>query len=303
MLKDQLQLHFIVFLWGFTAILGVLIDIPSTEVVILRTFISALALGGLLFFIRKSLSLPRRVIWKILGIGGIVGLHWTLFFAAAKISTVSVTLIGIATTSLFTAFIDPLINRSKIKVVEIFLGSLVIIGLYVIFRFEYEHVIGLSIALVSASFSALFSVLNSRMVKAYDSLAIAFYEMVGACISTILLIPVFQLFITEAPLSVPTPSDWLYLGLLALGCTVFPFYRAIHLMKRISAFNINLAVNLEPIYGIILAVFIFGEREKMSPAFYLGTGIILVSVLMYPMLNKKFSAYQIPLSLRKKKVV
>lgn len=294
--KDYIKLHFIVWIWGFTAILGLLITIPSVEIVFYRTLIATFALLPFLFYKKLSFSLGTKAILKIVGTGVIIAAHWILFFAAARVSTASVCLAGMATCSLWTSFLEPFMNNKKIKAFEVFLGLTVIGGLYVIFRFEFNHALGLGMAVVSAFLSALFSVINGKFTFRYDPYVITFYEMVGACLGTVLFFPIYTTYFTSEGLQlVPTAMDWLWLIILAVICTVYAFSVSVEIMKRVSAFVVNLTVNLEPVYGIILAVLIFGEKEEMKPGFYLGTLIILLSVLAYPILNKYYKRRAQPL--------
>jgi len=286
--KDFIKLHFIVLIWGFTAILGSLITIPSVEIVFYRTLLSAIGLGIVLFWRKIPFSVPKKALPIILFTGVMIGFHWIFFFAAARVSTVSVCLVGMATTSLWTSLIEPLFNKKKISIYEVSLGLLVIAGLYIIFKFEFEHGLGLTLAILSALIAAFFSVSNSFLTKKYNHYVLNFYEMIGACIVTVLFFPIYTHYFTEGvglQLKM-TNTDIIYMTILALVCTVYAYSASIELMKRISAFALNLVVNLEPVYGIILALIIFGDKEKMAPEFYFGTFIILLSVLSYPVLNK-----------------
>lgn len=287
--KDYIKLHFIVWIWGFTAILGLLITIPSVEIVFYRTLIAFVTLGVILNVKRTNFRIGSGAVMQILGTGIIIAAHWILFFAAARVSTASVCLAGMATCSLWTSFLEPALNKTRVKRFEVILGLVVIVGLYVIFRFEFNHALGLTMAVISAILSALFSVINGKLTRHHDPYMITFYEMLGACLGTALFFPVYTWYFTDGGLQlVPTPMDWLWLGILAVVCTVYAFSVSVELMKRISAFVVNLTVNLEPVYGIVLAVLIFGEKEQMQPGFYLGTLIILLSVLAYPLLNKHY---------------
>ncbi len=286
-LRDYAMLHFIVLIWGFTAILGLLISLPSLELVFYRTLIAAIGMGAVCFFRKKPLAVTLPDLFKISGVGVLISLHWIFFFWAAKVSTASVCLAGMATTSLWTAFVDPLINRTKIKWYEVALGLLVISGLLVIFQFETGYWLGLAMALFAAFLGALFSVLNGRLTKRHTPYQITFYEMAAACLFALAFMPIYSRFLANGqPLQLAWQGlDWLWLLVLGGVCTVYAFAVSVELMKRLTVFTINLTVNLEPVYGIVLAVLVFGESEKMTPQFYLGTLIILVSVLLYPLFN------------------
>lgn len=285
--KDYLILHFIVLIWGFTAILGLLISLPSLELVFYRTLIASVGVAALIYFKKESLVIAPSQLLKILGVGILISLHWITFFWSARLSTASVCLAGMATTSLWTAFIEPLVNRTKVKWYEVVLGVIVISGLLVIFQFESGYWLGLTVALVSAFLAALFSVLNGRLSLRHTPYQITFYEMLAACLFALMMLPLYTEFLTEENSIqwVWTGWDWLWLSILGLVCTVYPFSVTIELMKRLPVFSINLTMNLEPVYGILLAVMILGESEKMTPQFYIGTLIILISVLIYPVLN------------------
>jgi drug/metabolite transporter (DMT)-like permease len=192
-----------------------------------------------------------------------------------------------ATTSLWTALIEPMVNKSKVKWFEILLGLMVISGLYVIFSFEGGYWLGLTMAVISALIAAVFTVINGRLTKRHSPYVLTFYEMLGACIFSVLFMPFYAAFFTDGGglQLIPQGWDWFWLFLLGGACTVYAFSVSVELMRRLTAFAINLTVNLEPVYGIVLAVLIFGEKEQMTSGFYLGTLIILISVLLYPVFN------------------
>lgn len=285
-LKDYLMLHFIVLIWGFTAILGLLISLPAIELVFYRTLMASFGIAGLFLLKKKNLLLPFPEMIRVLGIGFVIAVHWILFFWSAQVSTASICLAGMATTSLWTAFVEPIFNRTKIKWYEVALGLMVISGLIVIFSFETGYWLGISMALASAFLAAVFSVLNGRIAHRHNPYQITFYEMAGACLTSALFMPFYSWFLSDEGLKLNWEGyDWFWLLILVGICTVYAFSVSVELMKRVSVFTINLTINLEPVYGIILAVLVFGESEKMTPQFYLGTTIILVSVLSYPVLN------------------
>ena len=290
-LRDHATLHFIVLIWGFTAILGKLITIPAVELVFYRTLIASLLLGLILTQRGRSLRLTWSAGLKMIGTGMLISAHWILFFASANISTVSVCLAGMATATLWTSILDPLINWRRLAPFEVFIGLVIIVGLYVVFRFEFNHAVGLILALVSAMLAALFTVINGRLIKKHNHTVITFYEMVGACLACVLFFPFYaHYFFPERGLMLIPEAlvDWVYIGILAMVCTVYAYTIAVKLMTKFSPFAINLTVNLEPVYGIVLAFLIFGDAEKMTTGFYLGTLIILMAVLAYPYLNKYF---------------
>ncbi|HYG41041.1 MAG TPA: DMT family transporter [Cytophagales bacterium] len=282
-LKDYLQLHFLIFLWGFTAIIGLLISIPAVEMVFCRTLLALLALGLLLIYKKASINLGAEKIRPLIFTGFIVAIHWITFFVSARISTASVCLAGFATSTFWTSLLEPVINKRSISIFEVVLGLLVLLGIVVIFRFEVDHALGLAVGILSALAQATFAILNGNFAKHTSPIVITFYEMLGAVICTALFFPFYVYFFTNGHLSlVPTGMDIIYIALLAIVCTVYAYTKAVELMKRISAFALNLSLNLEPVYGIIAAFLIFPGRERMSPGFYLGASIIIICVLMYP---------------------
>ena len=287
---DYLMLHFIVLIWGFTAILGKLITIPSVEIVFYRTVLAAIGLAVLLGIRKRNFRLPSREIIMMIGTGFLIAAHWILFFAAARVSTVSVCLAGMATCSLWTSLLEPLVSKKRVKIYEVLLSILAIAGILIIFRVEVSYKLGLIMAIVSAFIAAVFTIITSRFAKRFNPYMVTFYEMSGACLGITAFFPFYSLYIMKQPLQLsPTATDWLYLLILALVCTVYAYSVSVQLLQRLAAFVVNLTVNLEPVYGIILALLIFGEEEEMTDGFYWGMLLILTSVLLYPVFNRLFS--------------
>ncbi|MCX2742429.1 DMT family transporter [Mangrovivirga sp. M17] len=286
--KDFLKLHLIVFAWGFTAILGKLISIPAVEMVFYRTLFAAIIIFFLLRIKRIKIGVPQKDFWRLLGTGLIIGAHWIMFFGSIKVSNASIALTGMATASLWTSILEPIVLGRRILWYEVLLGTVVIIGLAIIFSLQLENIIGVIMALLSAFLASSFSIINSRFTRKYDPYAITFYEMAGATISIALFFPLYQLWFTNgAPLQLGlTGMDFLYLLILAGVCTVYAFSASVEIMRRVSAFSVNLAINMEPIYGILMAVALFPEEEKMTPQFYLGAVIILAAVFSYPLFQR-----------------
>ena len=286
-LKDFLELHFIIFLWGFTAILGKLISIPAVELVAIRTLITCASLALIIKFRGGLFRVGSIPFLKMLGVGFLIAAHWILFFASARVASISISLAGLATASLWTALLEPIFTKKKIKPHEILLAILIMIGLYVIFQFEFDHAVGIVMAVGSALMAAIFTIINSRLTKKYPAATITCYEMGGACLATVLFFPLYLAYFTpNAALDFSLSAmDWVWLMILTLVCTVYAYTGGVRLMQRISAFAMNLTVNLEPVYGILLAWIIFGESEQMSMGFYYGAMIILAAVFIYPILD------------------
>ncbi|MCC2547984.1 DMT family transporter [Hymenobacter sp. BT175] len=301
-MKDYLRLHFIVLLWGFTAILGKLISVPPVELVFWRTLLATAGLAVLLTARRQVWRIPTADALRLLGIGALVAAHWITFFLAARLSSVSVCLAGMATLALWTSLLEPLVLWRRVRAYEVLLGLLTMVGLYLVSQAEFDQLAGLGVAILSAGISALFSVFNSQLVKKHPPLRLTFYEMLGACLSIVLFFPVYSRYFTEGKglqLSLE-PADWVWLLLLAGVCTVYAFSTSVELMKRLSAFVINLTINLEPVYGILLAVVLYWfkvpgfRQENMSTGFYLGTLVILFSVLIHPVIDQWYQRRRKP---------
>lgn len=275
-LKGQLQLHFVVFLWGFTAILGQLITLPATQLVWHRMLIALLSLGVWVRFKGIDLSVGWRPALQMIGTGAITAAHWITFFHAVKISNVSITLACMSSGALFVSFIEPLIFRRRIVLSEILFGVLTIVGISVIFQVAGGYKLGIIVALISAALAALFAVINGVFAKTYRPTVVTTYEMLGGVFAISIYLGLTAGF-TPAMFT-PPPLDWFYLLLLGTVCTAYAFIVSVQVMKFLNPYTVVLTINMEPIYGIILAFFIFGESEKMTPNFYLGASVILLAV-------------------------
>lgn len=288
--SDYLKLHFIVFLWGFSAILGKLVTIPAVEMVLYRTLLAALGMIIVITVTRGSFRVTPQQLLKLLLVGFIVGIHWIAFFGSARVSNVSVSLVGFATNSLWAALLEPLFNRTRIKKFELLLGLVVIAGLYIIFSFDFQYTLGLLLGLAAGFTSSLFAVFNSKLVKHTPPFTITLYEMTGAFLLIALFLPLYKNTWAEGNdlHLIPSAADWLYIALLAGVCSVYAYSVGVELMKRISVFLLQLTLNLEPVYGIIMAVIIFGDKEKMGLNFYIGTVLILSAVALYPVLKRRY---------------
>ena len=277
-LLNYLHLHVIVFIWGFTAVLGALISIEAIPLVWYRML---LATGFILLFLllwKVNLKHTRKALAGFFIAGLLIALHWLAFFGAIKVSNVSVTLAVMSTGAFFTSFLEPLYYRRKIIGYEVLFGILVVIGLYIIFQFETGYVNGIILALCSSFLGSLFSVINGKMAKRHRASVISFYELLFGviCITVYLL---FSGSFTSEFFQL-SKSDWIYLLILASVCTAYAFIASIHVMKWLSPYTVMLTINLEPVYGIILALLILGDSENMSPQFYYGALIILVTVII-----------------------
>lgn len=284
-LNSYFLLHLIVFIWGFTAVLGALISLEALPLVWYRmTF----ATGFIVLFIvfkKIPLKLPTKTIIGLLFAGLIIALHWLTFFKAIKESNISVTLACLSTGAFFTSLLEPIFYKRKIIAYEVLFGLIVIIGLYIIFRVQGNYIYGIILSLSSAFLSALFSVINGKFAVKYDPTIISFYEISGG----VLFLSVFLLFTQSFTAAFFTLSlnDLFWLLILSSVCTAYAFIASVGVMKYMSPYTVMLTINLEPIYGIILALLVFNDKEKMSFQFYIGAFIILSTVILNGILKNR----------------
>ena len=278
-LKNTLHLHLLVFIAGFTAILGELITIEAISLVWYRMLIAGILMYLYLRFTRISTKISLKVIFKFLIAGVIIALHWITFFASIKAANISIALAMFSTGAFFAALIEPFFFNRKIIWYEILFGIVVVFGVYLIIDSEIKYLKGILLGISSAFFSSLFAVINGRFVENYRASVISFYEFIGG----VLFISSY-LFFAEIGFSYDffmlNSTDWIYLLILASICTAYAFIGSVHVMKLISPYTVVLTYNLEPIYGIILAILFFGESEIMSANFYYGAILILLTVLL-----------------------
>lgn len=287
--KNVWILHLTVLIWGFTGILGILIEVSSIYLVWYRVLIASLALLVYFLFLRKSLLVTRRQLMQYVFTGAIVGAHWILFFESIKISTVSIALVCLSSATLFTAVLEPLLKRKKISAVDILVGVVIIIGIYMIFTFEANYIQGIIYGILAALLASCFSIINSKLVSKGRATTISFYEMSGA----FFWISIYMLFADMYDSRIIlAPSDVKYLLILGTVCTAAAYVLAVGVMKELSAFTVALTTNLEPVYGIILAWLFFGTQEQMSLGFYFGAALVLGTVFSYPYIKKWYQKRQ-----------
>jgi drug/metabolite transporter (DMT)-like permease len=280
--RAYLELHLAVFLWGFTAILGDLIQLSALTLVWWRVFLTAISL---VFFVRLGAILrevgPRHLL-LLAGIGAIVGLHWVTFYGAIKLANASIALVCMATTSLFSSLFEPLIVRRPFVWYELLLGLFILPGIYLIVDgVDAGMNTGIVVGLASAALVSVFTSLNKRYIGSSDPLRITFIELGAASLFLGPFIPIFG-----GERFWPAPLDWAYLLVLALLCTTLTFFLSLRALRQLSAFASNLTVNLEPVYGIFLAYFLLDDARELSPTFYWGTLLILVAVFGYSGLRR-----------------
>lgn len=279
MRKAFIQLHIAVFLAGFTAILGKLIGLNEGLLVWYRLLITVVTLGLLLYFKRQLNRLPLQDVLKIFGVGLIVAIHWVTFYGSVKYGNVSIAVVCISASGFFTAFFEPLILKRRIVLIEILLGLLAIAGIYIIFDFHPQFKTGIIFGVISAIGSSLFPIFNKKLLVRFSPSVLTLYELGGGLATLTVLLP-FYLIEFPAIYYLPTPSDWIWLIILACVCTVLCFDLQLNALKKISPFTANIAYNMEPVYGIILAFIIFRENKLLNIHFYIGVGLIILSVLL-----------------------
>lgn len=279
MKKAFIQLHIAVFLAGFTAILGKLITLNEGLLVWYRLLVTSLTLALILLYKKQLAVLKLKQAFRIFGVGAIVALHWVSFYGSIKHSNVSVSLTCLSAIGFFTSFLEPLFMKRRIDIVEILLGLMAIAGIYLIFDFYPQYKLGILLGLISALLASLFPIFNKILLFKVSANTLTVYEMTGGLIALTFFLP-FYLKEFPAAYFLPTLNDWIWLLVLAWLCTVFTFILSLNALRKISPFTANLAYNLEPVYGIILAFLIFHENKYLSAGFYYGLSLILVAVIL-----------------------
>lgn len=284
-LKNYLHLHFIVFIWSFTAILGKLISLQALDLIWFRMIFASIMMGLILIIRKENLNIKNKTKTKLLLTGIIIALHWFTFYQAIKIANISIALICLSASAFFASILEPILHKRKIIWYEILFGLIVIMGIAIIFKVESQYQSGLIIGLISAFLSALFSVINGKYVKKNSPYIISFYEIIGGLIF-ISIILLFTGKFTASFFEISL-SDLGWLLILSSVCTAYAFAASIKVMKVLTPYTVMLTVNLEPVYGIILAVLIFKNSENMSPMFYVGSAIIIITVILNGLLKNR----------------
>lgn len=279
MKKALLELHVAILLAGFTGVLGRLIAMNEGWLVWYRLLITMIALWVMALFKREKALLPFRTVLPIFGAGAIVAMHWVFFYGSVKYSNVSIALVCFSSMSFFTALLEPLILRRRIDLVEVLLGLLTILGIYLIFHFDAHYKVGIVLGLISSVLSSLFPIYNKRLLLRFSPTIVTRYELTGGWMALTLLMPLY-VWLSPASYWVPTWSDWGWLLVLALLCTVLAFNLSVNALKKISPFTVNLSYNLEPVYGILLAFVLYHENDFLNKGFYYGLGIIVATLVL-----------------------
>ncbi len=276
-LKSYLHLHVIVFIWGFTAILGKLISLEALDLVWYRMVFASVIMTFVVLFNKEKMKVPFNVLVGFIVSGIIIAAHWLTFYQAIKVSNVSITLACLSTGAFFASILEPIFYKRRVIWYELLFGIIVVIGLGIIFNVETKFKTGIYLAVTSAFLSALFSVINGKYAKEYNPNIISLYELS----SGVFFISIYLFFagsFTPAFFALSV-NDFIWLFLLSSICTAYAFSASVKVMKFLSPFTVMLTINLEPIYGIILALLIFKDGEEMTPLFYVGAIIILATVI------------------------
>ena len=286
--KYNLLLHVTVFIFGFTGILGKLISIPGSQLVWYRILIAVGTLAVYMGVTKTPFRLKIKDILKLFGVGVVVALHWIAFFGSIKITNnVSIALACLASGTLFAALLEPIFFKSKISALEVVIGIVIIAAILLIIKVEYQYLTGIIVGLISAFLSSLFTVLNKKHTNNYHPITMTFYELLGG----LLFLTIYLSFTDPKAFSFNLSNqDWLWLFILGTICTAFAFWATNRVLSKLSAYNVVLAVNLEPIYTFLLAAWIFREHQQLALTFYLGALLILLTVGVYSYL--KFRRYR-----------
>lgn len=279
--------HVCVFLWGFTAVFGRIIDLSETVLVWYRMGITSCILLMLPSLWRSLRSIDKKIVWRLIGVGVLVTAHWISFYGSIKASNISVALTCLATTSIFVSVFEPIFFGKKFILHELMLALVVVPAMYLIFHFSGDFQKGIIMGLVSTVFATLFTLLNKKLISKTAALNITFIEIGTGFILLSVLMPVYLHFYPEADLS-PSSMDIVNLILFSVLCTVVPFTLSLYSLRHISVFTASITLNLEPVYGIIMAIVFFHEQEHLAPGFYIGTILILAVVFINPFLQRRF---------------
>ncbi len=279
------MLHLVVVIFGFTGVLGKLITIESEPLVFWRTGIGGLVIAIWLATRGKITAKSPKALLKMAVVGLLVAAHWITFFASIKASTVSVALVMFATAPMFVGLIEPLVFRRRIDPRELVISAIVFLGVATIFSLNSGYKLGMTLGIISALLAALFSTLNGILVKTYDASNLSMVELIVACLGTGILLMINGDF--NSNLIYLSSQDWLLISILAVIATSFAFIASTHVMKVLTPFTTTIAINLEPIYSIVLAVLIFGDEEVMNLNFYIGTSFIIGAIILNTIIKRK----------------
>ena len=276
--QSYLNLHLIVFIWGFTAILGALITIKADALVWYRMFLACIFIFLFILFKKKSFKIPMKEFFKLIFVGLLIAIHWVFFFKAIHISNVSLTLVVFSLGAFIASLLEPLFYGRKLLWYEVFFGLLIVAALSLLLQVEINYFEGMIYAFASLILGVLFTLVNGKLIKQHDSSVITFYEFLSG-VFFITLYFLYQHQFTDNFFKL-TSKDWILILVLASVCTAYAFTASVKVMQKLSPYTVMLTTSLEPVYGIVLAYFIIGGKEKMNVEFYVGALIIVVVVVI-----------------------
>ena len=302
-------MHLAVLLWGFTGVLGKAISLDAPVLVWYRMLMTAVFMAIILSYRKQWVRIQRCDLLQLAIVGGLMGLHWVAFYGAIKFANISIALVCLSTASIFTSLLDPLVNKGRHDAKEILLGSLAIVGVYLIYRFQQFYGLGIACGITAAILSSIFTVLNKKIANKYPARTMVFYEMSTGWLFISMLMPILFYYVPQTRFLPATAgisvagllhNDWLWLIILSLCCTVWAQSLALNALKKLTSFTVTLSVNLEPIYGILLAFLFYNENreiifnkgtDNLNWGFLSGMGLILLSVAlqMIRLLKPRFS--------------
>ena len=275
-----LKMHVAVFLWGFTGILGRAISLQEYPLVWYRTGITAIIFYFILHYRKEFVPISRSELLRFARIGSVISIHWVAFYGSIKYANASIALTCLATAGIFTAIIEPMVLKTKFSLKEMSIGFIALIGMYFIYHFEIRFAIGIGLGILASVLSSVFTIMNKKIVNDYPARMVAFYEIGSGFIFLSLLLPIYLYYFPQTRL-MPTTSDFGYLFILSLCCTVWGQSLALSALKKLSSFTTILMVNLEPVYGIFLAILFYHENKDLGIGFYIGISLIACSVLLH----------------------
>ena len=288
MKKSYILLHIAIILAGFTGIFGKLISLNEGLLTWYRVLFSAIFLFIILKLFKISHQISNEEKWRMAKVGMLITIHWVFFYASIKYSNISIGVICYSLTSFFTALFKPLIDKNKFVFTEIILSSLTLLGISLMFHFDSSYQLGIVLGIVSSAFASLYTIYSEKLVSRYDSKVINYYQMIGGTVGLGLLLPIYLHFF-PAEMVLPSWKDFLYLIVLSVFCTVGLYVTVTEVLKKISAFTVNLSFNLEPVYAIIIAFLFFNEGKEVSFSFYAGLFFIMLSVILQSLISTRKS--------------
>ncbi|MDX1956585.1 MAG: DMT family transporter [Chitinophagaceae bacterium] len=279
MRKAFLYLHISVFLAGFTGIIGKYITLNEAMLVWYRLLISAVTMWVLFSLRGRIRKIPVRDIAGLFGIGLLAALHWVSFFGSIKYANVSVALVCFSSVGFFTAILEPILYRKRIDPFDLFLGLLVMLGIFIIFHFDTRYATGIILGVISALLLAFVMIFIRQFAARINTETLLTWQLSGGFLSLSALLPLYLYFFPTTQF-LPTTNDWIWLLILSWFCSVIAFQLTTAALRKLSAFTVNLSFNLEPVYGILLAFILFRENKDLNQGFFIGLFLIILSVVL-----------------------